>query len=78
MRFVVTRCVHGRYVWVGRFVRRLVAGRNSVTFTGRIAGRTLRPGSYRLTLVATDAAGNTDNSHRALHSRRRSFKIVRG
>ena len=37
---------------------RTAAGRNRVPFTARLAGRALKPGSYALTLVATDAAGN--------------------
>ena len=31
---------------------------NTLRFTGRIADRKLRPGSYRLIAVPTDAAGN--------------------
>ncbi|MCU0314490.1 MAG: integrin alpha, partial [Solirubrobacteraceae bacterium] len=34
------------------------AGANRLRFTGRVGRRTLRPGSYRLTARATDAAGN--------------------
>jgi hypothetical protein len=33
-------------------------GTNRVKFTGRIGSKALRPGRYRATLVATDAAGN--------------------
>jgi|SRR6478736_4596614 len=35
-----------------------IAGSNSFRFTGRLAGRKLAPGSYRVMSVATDAAGN--------------------
>jgi Tol biopolymer transport system component len=35
------------------------AGRNRVRFTGRVGKRKLRPGRYRATLTATDAAVNT-------------------
>ena len=34
------------------------AGRGSVRFKEKIEGRRLRPGSYRLTVTAVDAAGN--------------------
>jgi phage protein D len=34
------------------------AGRNRVGFTGRVRGRALRPGRYRATVQAIDAAGN--------------------
>ncbi|WP_320668805.1 Vgb family protein [Patulibacter defluvii] len=34
------------------------AGRNEVAFNGRLAGRSLAPGSYRLRVGARDAAGN--------------------
>ncbi len=41
-------------------VRRLqlIAGRTSVTMTPHVARRTLKPGVYRLVVVATDAVGN--------------------
>lgn len=44
--------------FLGRLTRSSRAGRNSVTFSGRMKGRTLRPGSYRLRVRAMDAAGN--------------------
>jgi len=34
------------------------AGANAIRFSGRIGKRALRPGAYRATIVATDAAGN--------------------
>ena len=34
------------------------AGANSLRFTGRVGGRRLRPGRYRLVARATDLAGN--------------------
>ena len=40
-------------------------------FKGRIAGRTLAPGSYRLALTATDPAGNRSKQVAT------NFKIVR-
>jgi thermitase len=51
------RC--GRYVLVGTgAVPGTVTGRVTRTLSGRLRGRALRPGPYRLELVATDAAGN--------------------
>jgi hypothetical protein len=41
-----------------RLTRRAKAGARSLAFSGRVKGRTLRPGSYRLRVRATDAAGN--------------------
>lgn len=51
------RCT--RFVRVGQIGPRAAnAGPNALTSRGRIRGRTLRPGSYRATIVAIDAAGN--------------------
>lgn len=36
----------------------LGAGADSIAFSGKVGKRALRPGSYRATIVATDAAGN--------------------
>jgi hypothetical protein len=47
------------------------AGANSFRFTGRVGGRALRPGAYRLVAVAKDAAGNRSQPART------SFQIVR-
>jgi WD40 repeat protein len=62
------RCL--RYRRVGRFVQRGVAGKNKKRFSGRIGRSWLRAASYRVTLVATDVAGN-----RSL-PKRISFKVV--
>ena len=35
----------------------MTAGRNTIEFDGRIAGRRLSPGQYRALLVVTDSAG---------------------
>ncbi|PZS34041.1 MAG: hypothetical protein DLM61_04275 [Pseudonocardiales bacterium] len=42
----------------GTFTRPSRSGRNRVRFTGRLRGRRLPPGRYRLVAVATDAAQN--------------------
>ena len=47
------------------------AGANRVAFSGRIGRRALRPGRYRLTVHATDAAGNRSTARAA------RFRIVR-
>jgi virginiamycin B lyase len=47
-----------RYIRLGSLSFKATAGANRFAFSGRVAGHTLKPGGYRLTLVATDAAGN--------------------
>ena len=54
----------------GSFSVRGRAGRNSFTFRGRIGGRSLEPGSYRLNSQATDKARNKSRLQR------KAFKIV--
>jgi hypothetical protein len=55
----------------GTLTRKSKAGKNSVKFTGRIGRRALKRGSYQLTMVATDAAGNKSKPKRL------RFKVVR-
>jgi CSLREA domain-containing protein len=43
---------------LGSFTRSAAAGRSSLPFNGRIAGRKLKPGSYSLTASPTDPSGN--------------------
>jgi hypothetical protein len=43
----------------GAFVRQGKPGSNSFRFRGRLRGRRLKPGRYRLRVTATDAAGNS-------------------
>ncbi len=49
------RC--GYYAEAGSFSRAATVGVNSIGFSGRIDGRALRPGTYRLSLTATGASG---------------------
>jgi PKD repeat protein len=49
------RCV--LYRRAGRLVAAGKQGRNRTRFAGKLRGRTLRPGSYRATAIATDSAG---------------------
>jgi hypothetical protein len=42
-----------------------------VKFSGRIGHKALKPGSYRLTIVATDAAGNKSKAKRI------DFRVVK-
>jgi hypothetical protein len=72
--FRVSRYVAGRQRWAllrGRIMRSLLAGPTALRFRGRIAGRTLRPGRYRLLVRARDAAGNLSSQ------RRTSFVVLR-
>ena len=60
-----------RFVKIGTFAQAGVAGSNRKKFSGRLGKRTLKPGRYRATLVATDKSGNKSRV------RRLSFRIVR-
>ena len=55
----------------GSFTDRGERGQNAFSFRGRLAGRALGPGRYRLRGVGTDAAGNRSTLRRA------GFQIVR-
>ena len=55
----------------GKIVRGTGAGLSSFRFMGRLNGRSLKPGSYRLVASARDGAGNTSKTVR------RSFTIKR-
>ena len=63
------RCI--RWVRTGAFAHQSAAGANTKRFSGRIGRKALKPGSYRASLVATDAAGN------ASAAKRLTFKVVR-
>jgi hypothetical protein len=60
-----------RFKTAGTLRRSGAAGANRLAFSGRIGRRALRPGSYRLTITGTDAAGNPSAAKRA------KFKVVR-
>ncbi len=60
-----------RFTRVGAFARSGSAGANSNPFSGKIGKKRLRPGRYRATLVATDAAGNASTPARV------AFKVIR-
>lgn len=60
-----------RYVKVGTLTRGALQGPNSVKFTGRIGRRALKPGAYRASVTAKDAAGNVSKASSA------GFTIVR-
>jgi hypothetical protein len=72
VRLVIQRGLHGRFHKVGTLARRAAAGADSIRFSGRLAGRALRPGRYRALVSAVDGAG-----HRTV-AQRVSFTIVRG
>ncbi len=54
----------------GSFSRTSKYGLNSFHFTGRLRGKRLRPGRYRLVMVATDASANRSKPKRA------AFRVV--
>ena len=59
-----------KFTRVGTFAESGAAGANRNPFSGRIGKKRLRPGRYRATLVATDAAGN------ASAPRQVAFKVI--
>jgi YVTN family beta-propeller protein len=63
------KCV--RVVKVGSFSKNARAGRNRTRFAGRLRGRKLKPGAYRVTAVAKHSAGGKSRP------RSTSIKIVR-
>jgi hypothetical protein len=65
------RCVRFVAVKGGTLSHSSVAGSRSFRFSGVLDGRPLKPGSYRMTGVPTDAAGNVGAPFRA------SFRIAR-
>jgi hypothetical protein len=60
-----------RYVRFGAFVHQGAPGANRKAFSGRIGRKALKPGSYRASLAATDAAGNPSKPKRL------NLKVVR-
>jgi hypothetical protein len=72
VRFSVLRRARGKYRTVkGGFTDDGNRGPNSFRFSGRMAGRKLRPGSYRLVAVPTDATGHKGPAVR------RGFRIAK-
>jgi hypothetical protein len=45
------------YQKAGEISKAVVAGRNTIVFSGKLRGRNLRPGVYRVTLTVTNAGG---------------------
>jgi hypothetical protein len=52
------------YKKIGSIRQAVTPGQNTINFSGRIAGRKLRPGRYRALLVITDSAGNVSRVER--------------
>ena len=48
----------------GTLTRAGTRGANRVSITGRVRGRKLAPGPYRITILAHDAAGNVSAPER--------------
>jgi hypothetical protein len=59
------------YKKIGSIRQAVVPGQNTIVFSGRIAGRKLRPGRYRALLVIRDAAGNVSRVERV------NFRVFR-
>ncbi len=57
--FVVERRVRGRFRKLGGFTHTDAAGTNALRFTGRVGGRALAAGSYRLSASAESAGGSS-------------------
>jgi hypothetical protein len=57
--FVVEKHVRGRYKKLGGFTHTDAAGTNALRFSGRVAGRALAPGNYRLSASAQSAGGSS-------------------
>ena len=60
-----------RFVKAGAFAQNGVTGTNRKKFSGRIGRKSLRPGRYRASLRARDAAGNASSVKRL------NFRVVR-
>jgi hypothetical protein len=59
------------YQRIGTIRQQVRAGRNAIAFNGRVAGRKLSKGRYRVKLTITDAAGNTSRAETI------KFKVVK-
>lgn len=59
-----------RFAPSGAFAMSRAAGSNSINVPVRVGKRRLRPGRYRATLLATDAAGNSS------HPKRVAFRVL--
>jgi len=60
-----------RFTVAGRFAVAATSGKNIKKFSGLIGRRALKPGRYRVTLTAKDAAGNSSSPKRV------KFRVVR-
>jgi len=65
---------HTVFARFGRAARAAVAGANKLTIKRTFGARKLSPGSYRVTLVATDAAGNRSKPARAKFTVKRAVR----
>lgn len=58
VKFTFARQKGKRYVAVGSLTRRVTKLSNRLAFGGRLRSKALKPGRYRMSVSATDAAGN--------------------
>jgi uncharacterized repeat protein (TIGR01451 family) len=70
-RTVSRRTGRVRYVRVGAFTQNGAAGANRRRWLGTLGSKAVRPGTYRASIAATDAAGNKSAARRV------GFKVVR-
>lgn len=60
----------GRYKAAGSLSASGASGANSIKFSGKVGGKRLKPGRYRISITATDAAGNASQPAQA------KFKVL--
>jgi len=71
VKFGAERRVKGKWRRVrGSFKANGKAGRNRARFSGKVGGRKLKPGRYRLVAAATDRSGNSAGAVR------RAFRVI--
>jgi hypothetical protein len=67
----IFRLKRGRKLLAGALRAASRAGGNSIRFSGRLGGRTIKPGAYKAAITATDAAGKSSAPESL------GFKVIR-
>jgi hypothetical protein len=71
------RCVRRKRL--GSFAQRSTAGKNATRFRPKVGRKKLKPGSYRVTLVARDSAGSVSRAVRLefrIVARKKQFEVL--